>query len=450
MGTFRLLQRPPRLFTFSLLLLGTAKLACRSFETADSASSQSTGGRPGGEAGVIEQAAEAGAQSFGGRSGASSTPLQNTGGARAPQLGEAGSSGRAPSLQTGSAGTSDEVGNSGRAAGAGAFGDAGNTNTGRAGDTGEAGVPGTDAGNRSTNGPEDIVTPFCAEGESASAVPELTSGIAATRTWSNEGIQAYAAHPSNQWIGSTFQANPSPPWAPWYCFGTIPFPVSIAAIQLPNNFGELFITTVDGRLFIRHQLENTGWAPWQELNLPWVDSVVRDTAAVVSPSNVPQVFIADRDGIYSRSKSDPNNLYSPYGPWQKLSAKSAMKITAGYHADGALEVFAIDSIGVLSSATGELTQWHDVPSEGAARVLDADCGYSAAGDLMLYAVFDDGTLESRILESNAWSAWHVVDDPTIPKLRTVATVPHDLTLFGVSQEGLIYRRSPGSAWSPMP
>ncbi|HTA93354.1 MAG TPA: hypothetical protein VK745_27440 [Polyangiaceae bacterium] len=389
-------------------------------------------------------AVETGGQDAGGGAGDSpggSTPNSTNGGEAGDDLGE---------QNAGAANTSGQSGGTANVGGARPV-----DMTVMAGAPDAAGAAGDAGAAQTTNGPEAIAVPYCIDGVGNPPSLGLTGAIAGGETWSGVGIQAYVTQPQQQWIATVWgdESNPSS-WTSWLCFNALPAPQAIATLNLSNGYPEVFVTTADGQLLVRREFA-VSWAPWEELNLPNANSMPVDVAGVTPSTSRSHVFIADRDGIYFRYKTT-DDPYSAYGAWQRAAPKIATRVTVGVQLDGALEIFALDAAGALSTAVQSswtlgagFGDWTDIASEDNAKLVDIDCGYSAARDPILYAVTVDGLLESRELSSAGWGAWVMLSDANTPKLTTVSAVVGSDSLFGVSNTGTVYRYYFGN-WIGMP
>ena len=382
-----------------------------------------------------------------------SAPDHNVGGQSGADGSRPGASG-APHTNAGAGPSGDEggAGPSGGEGGARSSGDEGGA--GSSGDKGGAGSSGN-GGAFGTNGPEELPVPYCTlYADSPAPMLGPAGAVAAATAWSGVGIEAYVTQPELQWIATAWEsAFNSDDWLPWICFDAVPTPRTISAIQLASGFPEVFVTTASGALFVRRQIP-TGWLPWKQLNLPKVDSTARDVSGVKPRSSRAQLAIADRDGIYLRAKisDDP---YSGYGPWRMIGTKLAERVSIGVLASGSLQVFALTLNGSLSYTVqnspmfdADFGEWHDIANHDAARLIDIDCGYSDANELILYAVDEHGLLLQRNLSAGGW--WVVVSDVNTPKLLTVSASVGSSTLLGVSISGVVYRYAPGANWIPLP
>jgi len=192
------------------------------------------------------------------------------------------------------------------------------------------------------------------------------------------------------------------------------------------------------------------------MNLPWRNSFAADVAAIAPAESRAQLFIADRDGIYSRYKSS-DDPYSAYGRWQRVAAIAVSRLSVGVRGDGTLEISAIDGKGALiwaaqsSAALGApFGNFEQLALPDNQAIADMDYG-STDHTPVLYAVSSTGSLWKRTPSGvGSEGDWIELSDSSTPKLTTVAAVERTNMLFAVAAGGGVFSFDPASGWLAMP
>ncbi len=393
-----------------------------------------------------------------------STDQGNSGAGKSAAGATQSDAGAAPSnagaTQAGAAGAISDAGNSDPG------GDAGNGTAGSAGGNAGAGVGGGATGSPSMiNGStETVLTPGCIEYTPGYAF--TTPRALATNTTA-DGIP-YAlsvTNPadnmlSNRWKKAT---NDNAEWYPWQCFGFVPHPQQIAAINIaddsPFATPEYYVTTSDGQLYVRRLYKHLSWGPWLALALPRTDSNLTDIAASSTVATLPFVYVLDRGKIFVRHHLAVQS-YSDYSGWSEVpgAPDSVSHLCAAATTDGRQQVFVSTTLGAVFVSTQTNAGVSDpfgsfqiVGDATSPPMTDIDCGYLADGRVSVFGL-TSGRVWSHAATDLA-SLWAVEPASAGPLLKIFAVgsrpgaVP---TVFGFDALNDIWWHPLGStSWTPL-
>jgi hypothetical protein len=205
----------------------------------------------------------------------------------------------------------------------------------------------------STSGDEPSFLPVCEFPEVV--VPSKVVTIGASFVFSSKTApQIYAGDLGTQTMLARYRTGrEATSWVDWICYDLLPRSARIAAMNLSNDHPEIFVTTLEGGLFVRRTSQG-GQTPWLPFSLPTPSAVVTDVTALAGEVP-PAVYVLADGGVHVRRKRSIEP-YASYGPWLSLPTNDARLLTGGV--DGA----AMHRIYVVTSA-GEIQ--HTAPSDHA-------------------------------------------------------------------------------------
>jgi hypothetical protein len=287
-------------------------------------------------------------------------------------------------------------------------------------------------------------------------IPLIPVAIAASRAVGLPTDQLYGVDPTSNAAGVRWEYGGS--WEDWLCFDMVVEPVRVAAFNLSNNEAEVYAVTRAGKLFERRTYPHPiFWTSWAPLGLPYAASHLTDVSAV--PGRFPYLYVADRGTVYARHRltEDP---YATMSGWQGLARNGAVAVAAEGTLDGVQQIVVVTENGALQTAVqrepllgARFGAWATLESP-AGRLVDAEIGRTANGELLLFVVDDEGGVWERGL--SPWgSEWLSIGPDLAPASITTIAVrsvpafgPH---VFGLDDGGVTYAWSgaPG-IWSALP
>ena len=240
-------------------------------------------------------------------------------------------------------------------------------------------------------------------------------------------------------------------WVPWYCFDLLPKARRIAAMNLPNSYPEMFVTSSDGHLSVRRS-NPVGWTTWLTFSPPSREAFVADVAAL--GGDYPSVYVIADHRVYGRGKVGPD-AYESYGPWRALAANDARLITASTDASGARRVFVVTGQGEIQTASqasqdvaSAFGAWSsvDTTSESLAD-LDA---ISTEGGTLLYTLGSSGVVNVGTYAEGDITWQQLRDGEATPRFVALAALarPEKATVVvGVSETGELFQLESDLSWT---
>jgi hypothetical protein len=336
-----------------------------------------------------------------------------------------------------SAGTRAESGGTGGAAGrtegfdsSGAAGEggmrvptatAGASGTGEQGPPAEQGGSGGLAGNSVAQG--GVITPPQAGGSSGTDLIDPNPEVVASPgcvSWMNDGPpnlvepralaasvipnnEPYVLYVTDPQLNTTLarwrtdQDNDAV-WTPWSCFDSVVYPERISAINVydrtpPDSTAEVYATNSAGRLFVRRFYKG-GWAYWDMIGVPRINSHLTDVAASSTPSTLPTVYVLDEGRVFRRHHV-AIQAYSNYTPWREVNdpPAGAVHLCAGVRTDQRQQLFVSTTNGKVYSTVqastdpdSEFGAFEPVVQTSAPQMTDIDCGYLIDGTLTVFGL----------------------------------------------------------------
>jgi hypothetical protein len=238
----------------------------------------------------------------------------------------------------------------------------------------------------------------------------------------------------------------------WRCFDTVAYADRVAGTSMTNDWGEWFVTTECGGLFVRRLVlsgELGGWGPWVPFSLPSARSFVQDIATSLAADGINYVFIVDRGRVYQRHRLGTES--ASFSAWDKVQAPTSERLAAGLRPDGRQQLFVLDENGepftCVQTSTelgAEFEACVDFDGDDVPQLTQIISPYRVAEGSPLLALDVDGMLWTRFQNGvGGYDDWQ--EFPVAPPERLKSVAGGGLPLAGdplrvaaIAQGGSVY------------
>jgi V8-like Glu-specific endopeptidase len=216
--------------------------------------------------------------------------------------------------------------------------------------------------------------------------------------------------------------------------GGVSKPRAIAAIEQTNGKPIVFVAGTGKSISVKY-VSGSAWKGWKAVAGPGAISSIRDISVAPDKNGVPYLYLIGNDYKLYTSHVSVTSSGVSLGTWTSINTGAQVKrISATRHGDGRQQLFFLTTTGELRStwqnATTPGATWSNpsVFSSGSvAKLVDVSAGWTANGHVQVFAVDSKGNSWSRSSKGtspssgwNAWSSW------SVPRYAPKAATPPKL------------------------
>ena len=248
-------------------------------------------------------------------------------------------------------------------------------------------------------------------------------------------------------------------WSPWQQSVTKGW-LSVGAE--PNADGRLALLglTPAGEVWLREETAAGAgtWSNWARMSATAGSGQMTRAVMAHNLSNRLQVFATNRQGrAFYRSQLAPGSrLWTAWTPFTQASATKLRAITAVNHADGRIEVLAVDDAGQVwrtAQTTPSDTNWSPLTKLDGFGMSMVAAARNADGRLELIGVDAGGGVWRRTrATAGTWSDWSRLSQRTLARVTAETGASGRIQLVGVDNLGNIWQSTQTAAnagtWSP--
>jgi hypothetical protein len=303
-------------------------------------------------------------------------------------------------------------------------------------------------------------------GAGAFAYAQGSGGRIAAGVHADGRVEVFAVTPAGG-IQNRFEPAPNAAWSGWgdfspaRGFGFAALTSSLATGRHADGRLEVFAVMSDGS--IQNQVEAAANGAWSGWNAFAPSGTARALTVGTHADGRLELFAVTPSGGGGHPvESRPDR---PWSGWNDFGPRSVVgSVTAvGHHPDGRLEVFAVMSDGsmrnrVETAADGPWSEWGVYGPTGGANGIGApgtvSAGVHADGRAEVFAVTASGGMRNRfeVAPGGAWSGWGDGFGPEGAVAATCVSRHGDgrLVVFAVLADGSVRSRvevAAGGAWS---
>ena len=299
--------------------------------------------------------------------------------------------------------------------------------------------------------------------------PRYAADVAVATFDSNtKRTQVFAIDSDLSRVVSRFRADTSVTGAFAYFrdLGSVSHPRSMAAVEQKNGKPLVIVTGTSAALSANYVGVNGTWQGWKKINGPSGLTGIRDICATADKNGVPHLYLVGSDFTLYTSRVSVTSSGITLGTWATINTGAKVtRVSAVRHGDGRQQVFVVTTTGALRSVWQTATRratWSK-PSTFSANPLsnlrDVSAGWTADGYVQVFAIDSNGDGWSRSSSgtspSSTWDSWNTWSVPlyapnaaTPPRLDGIISITANRwrenssktvpAVFATDEQGNIY------------